>query len=375
MEETAKESEAVVPHDVASNTRQTDAAAGKITAYGRAALAVLDRYTRVRSVFDDVRADVHEVRGELHRAVARVIAPHEPRENAKTEPQPRKRAVIIGINYYNTHCELHGCVNDAKRFKRALVKYYGFDKRDIFLLTDKPGSDPDFIPTRVNILAALRAYADLTCPGDTLVVMYSGHGSQIVCTDHDEDMNPDTPGMDDVICPCDFEQHRHHHHHHHHRHHHHDHIEERDENDTHDEQRAFIKDDDLKAMLVDPLPPGAKLRVFLDCCNSGTGLDLPYLFVHGEEFVNIADTPQIVDAILISGCRDDQTSADACINQQPTGALTWALLKGLETSRVARMTWKDLHTLVRANLIEAGYEQVPVLSVGDKRLVNTLVDL
>jgi len=35
-------------------------------------------------------------------------------------------------------------------------------------------------------------------------------------------------------------------------------------------------DDDIKRILVDPLPAGVRLTILLDCCSSGTGADLPF---------------------------------------------------------------------------------------------------
>mmetsp|Transcript_11403 Transcript_11403/g.26461 ORF Transcript_11403/g.26461 Transcript_11403/m.26461 type:complete len:117 (+) Transcript_11403:834-1184(+) len=44
------------------------------------------------------------------------------------------------------------------------------------------------------------------------------------------------------------------------------------------ERAAYIVDDDILKMLVRPLKPGVTLTCLIDCCHSGTVLDLPYRF-------------------------------------------------------------------------------------------------
>jgi len=69
---------------------------------------------------------------------------------------PRRKALIIGINYFGTSHELKGCINDALNIRRFLVEERGFSpaQHDMVLLTDDPQNrGTPFYPTGVNIMA------------------------------------------------------------------------------------------------------------------------------------------------------------------------------------------------------------------------------
>ena len=205
-------------------------------------------------------------------------------------------------------------------------------------------------PTRKNIIDNINKYVALTKPGDELFVHYSGHGTQVADLNGDEALNPDTPGQDDALCPCDF--------------------------DDYDGDSGFILDDLLKEILVNKIPIGAKLRAFFDCCHSGSALDLPYLYRSGEQFMRVEPLDkQSPDCLLISGCKDNQTSADAYINKQYSGALTWAIIQALTSASKIPTTWKEFLLIIRHSLAGAKYTQIPMLSVGDQTIANYPIDL
>ena len=261
-----------------------------------------------------------------------------------------KRALLIGINYKRTKYELRGCANDVTSMAFLLQKEYGYCFNDMVMLLDTKKHKLN--ATRANIITWLKRMVAATQSGDELLVYYSGHGSQVKCRCGDEESNEDTPGMDDVIVPCDF-------------------------NTAYVGNSGLITDDELRAVLVEPLPAGAKLRAFFDCCCSGTALDLPYVYKNDEKYVKCYDDKKIActDCLLISGCRDDQTSADAYINGQFSGALSWGIQRVLEVTRANKMNWKEFLLLLRIKLREAGYEQVPVLSVGCINVARSVVDV
>jgi uncharacterized caspase-like protein len=116
---------------------------------------------------------------------------------------PRRKALIIGINYTRTAHELKGCVNDAKNVQRYLVHDRGFpsDPNSMIIMTDEPHNHrTPFEPTGAHLLAAMRWLVEGNSPGDSLWLSYSGHGGQVRDPDGDRES-----GLDDTICPLDFE--------------------------------------------------------------------------------------------------------------------------------------------------------------------------
>ena len=66
--------------------------------------------------------------------------------------------------------------------------------------------------------------------------------------------------------------------------------------------------------------------------------------------------------ILLSGCKDNQTSSEALISGVRQGAMTYNFLK--ESTKPAR-SWREIHNSMVANLKSGGWSQDPVLSGAD----------
>jgi hypothetical protein len=211
-------------------------------------------------------------------------------------------------------------------------------------------------------------------PGTINFLHYSGHGGQV------QDPTGNHPsGVLDTICPVDFRD------------------------------QGQINSDLLHKHLVSRLPPGSSLFVILDCCHSGSALELPLVYrsdddgnvnlldnikqgvhlmseandlVTGGSF-NIGEAQDLyagatsffrsfkhmgepqdpglaqddnygVNAgeqkmvTMFSGCRDDQTSADANIQGTSEGAMSWAFLETM--NRIPNPTYlqvRDLFVLVK----------------------------
>jgi metacaspase-1 len=69
------------------------------------------------------------------------------------------------------------------------------------------------------------------------------------------------------------------------------------------------------------------------------------------------------DVVSFSGCQDKQTSADASIDGEATGAMTYALIQSLKES--THMEYTDLLRKMRQTL-DGKYTQVPMMSAGRK---------
>jgi hypothetical protein len=96
-----------------------------------------------------------------------------------TQGDPERLALIIGINQYEHNGtddqwrDLTGCVNDAERVKKVLKKRFGFQDKDILLLTDKQA-------THEGIVRAFYDHLIQKAGKNTEVLFwYSGHGSRV----------------------------------------------------------------------------------------------------------------------------------------------------------------------------------------------------
>lgn len=85
---------------------------------------------------------------------------------------PRKLALLVGINTYSD-APLKGCVTDVYLQQQLLIHRFGFNPKDILILTDGQA-------TRQGILTAFEEHLIKQAKtGDVVVYHYSGHGSQI----------------------------------------------------------------------------------------------------------------------------------------------------------------------------------------------------
>jgi metacaspase-1 len=262
---------------------------------------------------------------------------------------PRRSALLVGINYRDTSSELNGCYNDIVNVSQYLRSNLGYSSDAISILTDgNRGSTapPQSIsPTRENILAGISRLVSGLISGDEVVFHFSGHGSLVRDTNGDENT-----GYDSCLCPIDY--------------------------DT----AGIITDDELRVCLINKIPKGVKLYAILDCCHNGTGCDLRYKYEDFSRVIAIRPTTRWItrqkafvqskyreslgDIYMISGSRDEQTSADAYINNQFAGALTYALMSTLRTNDIRSYSWssllRDLRHFMRVNR----YSQIPQIMTG-----------
>ncbi|KAG1515306.1 hypothetical protein G6F53_003017 [Rhizopus delemar] len=202
-----------------------------------------------------------------------------------------------------------------------------------------------------------------------------GHGGRVADTSNDED-----DGYDETIYPLDF--------------------------DKFDGTSGQILDDEMHEIMVKPLPKGCRLTAIFDSCHSGTVLDLPYIYSTkgiikennvfkqagmgflsagikyasgdregalssilslGKEIMEsrqVSDevrerNTSLADVIMFSGCKDDQTSADAKEAGRATGAMSYALTTTLREDP-NQSYYKLLNNIRR--ILRDKYSQRPQLS-------------
>lgn len=272
------------------------------------------------------------------------------------------------------------------------------------VLRDDSQTDPNgpFWPNGHNILAAMQWL--VSEPGTINFMHYSGHGGQVQASSGEYR----STGLDDTIVPVDFER------------------------------NGQIPSGILHRTLVSRLQPTSSLFVILDCCHSGSALELPYVFRADEDGnVNMMDNVKTgihlvgeaehliqggfnVNSIgeaktllagatsffkglthqqeqtdqyglgssdtqsqyasegaknvwMYSGCRDDQTSADASIAGSHVGAMSWAFLQSMKQFGPNQGYIQVLQTT--RQILKGRYQQIPQLSVGYEQDLNYQIRL
>ncbi|NET57675.1 MAG: DUF4384 domain-containing protein [Symploca sp. SIO2E6] len=109
----------------------------------------------------------------------------------------RKLALLLGINGYQFPIPpLRGCLTDVDLQRELLVNRFGFNPKDILLVTD----EAEIKPTRQNILDAFENHLIKQAkPGDVVVFHFSGHGSRVI----DPDPLPGSNGLNGTMVPLD----------------------------------------------------------------------------------------------------------------------------------------------------------------------------
>ncbi|KAH8834214.1 caspase domain-containing protein [Flagelloscypha sp. PMI_526] len=280
----------------------------------------------------------------------------------------KRRGLFVGINYIGQFGQLAGCINDVKNITQWLIDQYGWKREEMRILTDDT-EDPEKMPTTKNILEGMLWLVSDAKADDSLFFHYAGHGAPVADHDGDED-----DGFDEAIIPCDC-----------------------------DSFFGFpIIDDMMHSIMVEPLPAGCRLTALMDCCHSGSALDLPYMYtvdgqimepnlseeaqmgllaaqIHGDQAAMLEHAKQMVkqleakkaheisrktktsaaDVIAWSGCKDSQTSADTSVDGEATGAMSWAFRTAL--TKNPKQSYKQLLNTVH-EMLEDKYEQKPQLT-------------
>lgn len=248
-----------------------------------------------------------------------------------------KKALLVGINTY-PGAPLSGCVNDVTDMATFLVEKCGYAVSNVRLLTDKRATTSG-IKDRLNwLVTGLK-------PGDSALYHFSGHGTSVATRNPQDELD----GMDEVECAYDFSW-----------------------DDAH-----MLRDKYFHELFTTKIPAGAHFIWISDSCYSGDltrGItharylpppaDLAWRNRGAAEIGHVAHKVAAADVFpgtLISGCKDNQTSADALINGKYNGALTYFLLKELKAKGGTTKALDVVIKNVRAALKKAGYTQIPQL--------------
>lgn len=268
-----------------------------------------------------------------------------------------KKALLVGCNYPNTQYALRGCINDIMTMNEILVHNLGFtDPKLIRMLTNESA-------TTANILERLQWLVDGAQPGDVLFFQYSGHGTQIPVINYDSN---ESDGLSECLVPIDM-----------------------------DWRGKMICDKTLKN-IFSKVPKGVNLTVVSDSCHSGGLLrDFePPLELRDDMFGptrarRITMPPDIANrayglemqppsskilidsnivpmedqtGLLISGCKSNETSADAWIQKvnRFQGALTYGIQSILQANNF-NITYRKLVEELNVQLHHSGFAQHPEL--------------
>jgi hypothetical protein len=184
--------------------------------------------------------------------------------------------------------------------------------------------------------------------GDILVFTNASHGTYLADTDQDE------PKYDEAICPYDTDS-------------------------------NLLIDDELRGLFLN-LPKGVRLTVVSDSCHSGSVTRVLVNQYRRNRQLNprLLGKPelsaqQLRDArgkkekfpesgmkeILLSGCKSNQTSADAYISSDYHGAMSYYAIKAIADAGY-NLTYAELHASLLPMLTDENYDQVPQLEGTDE---------
>lgn len=284
------------------------------------------RQTQINSLINQYYANINNLKINLDKSILSIqnFVPKTITINKN------KNALLIGINYTGTYNELYGCINDANSIKERISKQ-GFN--NINVMTDLTSKKA----TRNNILEEFKNLLVNSQEGDLLFFLYSGHGY------YSRDRNGDElDGRDELIVACDLQN---------------------------------VLDDELKTLIQTYLKTDVTLFAMFDSCFSGSVLDLKYQFMDSLNYEKFTENSKQLqtpgNVFTISGCNDNQTSADAVFEGKAAGAMTWSLLESLKQK--PNCTWRELVKTMRDLLKVSKFTQIPQFSCGTFENIDTKI--
>ena len=242
-----------------------------------------------------------------------------------------KKALLIGINYdkNQSDCDdLRGCENDTYRVRKFLIDRLEFQENQITTLSTDDS-------TRANLEHEILRLVDYAKQngGSELFFHFSGHGASI-------EGGSESDGRLEALCPTDYHQ------------------------------SGMILDKWLKTNFLERLPCDCRLFCLVDCCHSGTNMNLPYSFdtIKACSRRDFDNTPCAAEIVKISGCLDNQVSYDYYEKkiQMFNGAMTNAFI----TTFNPDSDFKSIISRMTAHLKSQKFPQLPNLTSSLPELID-----
>ncbi len=284
------------------------------------------------------------------------------------EDGPRKLALLVGVQNYwwKEFDDLSGCWADVADMRNLLIEEFRFQAQDILCLTDEeesklpqipfdehepPLARSENTPSRQRILNAFREHLIAGAKKEkddhkreAIVVFYfSGHGSQILDRNGDEDGDR----YDETLVVWDSGR-------------------------KHDNLAFDIRDDEISELLAELNQYTSNVHFVLDSCHSGTGTR----HVGKTEKAIASDdrTPPepetqrreqrestgVGKCVLLSGCRYDQSSFEIEVDEGKRGALTHALTQAVSAHEPG-LTYADLEVRIKSMVGKWNDAQQPTI--------------
>jgi len=264
----------------------------------------------------------------------------------------KKKALIVGLEYPGSSQELDGCLADALLMKKTIMdeNVYDFKEEDIIILEDRTEKNKDkYLGSRNNIIKTFNNIID--SEPDFFFFYSACHGIRSYDRNKDEKLYGinskkinyyNGTGKDSCIITS----------------------EKYSSNE--------IRDDEFK-IIMNKFKPTTSILAILDCCHSGTMLDLPYInlikkantsnkfrnryYCIPSKFTSNNIGP---NAICISGARDKQYSYESNKNGISHGHFTYSvcnLMRKYELDKISIETFVLLVTNKLNNI-----KQIPVIT-------------
>lgn len=237
------------------------------------------------------------------------------------------RALLFGLNYPSSPSALRGCVNDVMDMAAFLSAKLKINATVLTDVDPKTKMHTTALGIMRNLsLLAMQTYSENL---DFVWIHYSGHGSSIIDRTSDEG-----DGFDECLVPTDY-------------------------------LRSGVLTDDVINKLLCNINPKTRVVFVCDACHSGTMCDVKFSWESALKYkVENAACAARAKILSLSGCLDNQTSADAVGisgTGRFSGALTTCLLKVLSENVLASKDAFLLLKLVTEKLKLYGFEQRPEL--------------